>query len=349
MNEDHLRRYARLLVEHGVSLRRGQPLFAYGQVAHRRLLAMLTEVAYAAGSGAVETRAFDPLQVAALIRHGRAADAELHHVQDAGWAQQVFPELAEAAAYDRLAELIFRFASTDREDVGEQAAAKDRRLKARCRRLDELEVREIHLSGGGTDLVVGLPREARWIGGSLETAAGQRFCRNLPSEEVFTTPDRRLTEGRLAASRPLRLDAGTLVSGLVLQFENGRVVDFTAESGQEAFGRWLELEDGARALGELALVGEDSEIAKSGLFFDLELLDENASSHAALGRGYAAALAGGEGMSPRELAALGFNPASVHLDVLFGSPEVRVAAITSREGEVLLIEQGRWAEQLSPE
>ncbi|MCP5114020.1 MAG: aminopeptidase [bacterium] len=416
MNQDHLRRYAQLLVEHGVGLRRGQPLYVYGQTAHRELLAMLTEVAYTAGSGAVETRCFDPLLLAALIRHGRTADVELHHAQDTiwfreiirhgaayislqgpelpllweglartcpdrfaafhrglraatdgflryglegqhcpwvaapcptpGWARQVFPELAQDAAYDRLAALIFHFTGADREDARELAAAKDRRLKARCRSLDELEIRQLHVLGEGADLRIGLSRQARWLGGSLKTATGQTFYRNLPSEEVYTTPDRRLTEGRLAITRPLRINRDTLVSELVLYFKGGRVIDFEAGGGADSFERWLEVDEGARYLGEIGLVGEDSLIAASGLFFDLALLDENAAAHVALGKSYAGALAGGETMSPRALEALGFNPAPVHLDVLFGAPEVKVVATRSQEGEVALIDSGRWTESL---
>lgn len=415
MNDEHRRRYARLLVELGVGLRPRQPLYVYGQVAHRELVALLTEMAYEAGSGPVETRLYDPLQQAALIRHGRLEDIELCHSQDqawfseiirhggayvslqgseypqlwddlarthpdrhaayqrgvvhalsgfyrlgldghrfpwvaaawptARWAREVFPGLPEAAAVDRLAALIFRFTFADREDALEQTAARNRLLKARCRALDELGIEEIRILGGKSDLRVGLSTRARWLGGSSQTAAGQTYYVNLPTEEVYVTPDRRLSEGHLAITRPFRLQTGPLVDGLVLRFRGGRVVDFDAARGGEGFARWLGTDPGARSLGEIALVSEDSAIARSGLFFGLNLLDENASAHLALGKGYAGAIAGGESMTPEELAEQGCNPSTVHTDLMFGSHEVSVCATRSREGAVVLIDAGRWAER----
>lgn len=415
MNEEHSWRYARLLVELGVSLRPRQPLYVYGQVAHRELVAMLTEVAYAAGSGLVEARFFEPLQRSALIRRGRFEDIELCHVQDqvwfseiirhggayvslqgpefprfwdelarshperhavyqrglraalggffrygvdvvsfpwvaapwptAGWAREVFPDLPENAARDRLAEIVFELTYADREDALERAAERDRRLKRRCRLLDELAIREIHVVGGRSDLRVGLSPKARWRGGSRETADGQTCYLNMPSEEVYTTPDRRRTSGHLAITRPFRLLSGPLVEGLTLRFRRGRVVELEATRGREGIERWLATDEGARRLGEVALVGEDSAVARSGLFFHLNLLDENASSHVALGKGYAGAFAGGESMTPRELDQLGCNASAVHADLMFGSAAVSVVATRSREGEVALIEEGRWRDR----
>jgi len=415
MNEEHCRRYAELLVKLGVDLRPRQPLYIHGQVAHRRLIALLTEVAYEAGSGPVETRFFDPLQHAALIRHGRFEDIELFHshVQlwysellrhgaayicllgpeipqlweeiarscperhavyqrgaavalggfqrygfegqccpwvgaacpTPGWAKQVFPDLPEAEACDRLAELIFQFTYADREEALELAAARDRQLKARCRKLDELGITEIHVTGGQTDLRVCFSRKARWQGGSLKTSTGQTFYANMPSLEVYTTPHRRLTEGRLAVTRPFRLPRAPLVRDLVLRFQGGEVVELDASEGLEAFSRFLETDEGARYLGEFALVGENSSIAQSGLFFDLGLIDENASSHVALGKGLVRPLSGGESMSLRELEDLGCNQSSTHTDIMFGSAEITVVATESREGEVVLLDRGRWTER----
>ncbi len=337
MNEEHWRRYAQLLVRCGVGLRPGQPLYVYGEVAHRHLMALLTEAAYEAGGGRVETRLLDPLLQAALVRHGRLEDIELCHAADQawlhdllrhggayiclngaedpdlwhdlarshpdrhgaylrglsaatggfysygverrwcpwltaacptpGWAREVFPELPEHRAHERLTELIFCFTGADRENAFERAAAKDRLLKARCRWLDQLAITKIHVIGGGSDFRVGLSSKARWQGGSETTIDGQTFYYNLPAEEVFTTPDKRLTEGRLAATRPFRFPGGPLVRDLVLHFRNGRVVDLDARSGGQAFARWLDADDGARYLGEFALASEDSALARSGIFW----------------------------------------------------------------------------------
>ena len=419
MNEAHWRSYAQLLVRSGVGLRPGQPLYVYGGVAHRRLMALLTEAAYEAGGGRVETRLLDPLLTAALVRHGRLEDIELHHAADLawlhellrhggaficlvgtetpglwdelaashpeqhraylrglsvatggfyrfgierrrcpwltavcptpGWARQLFPELPEREAYRRLASQVFRFTGADREDPLELAAAKDRLLKARSRRLDRLAITEIHVTGTGNDFRVGLSREARWQGGSSTTAAGQSFFYNLPTEEVYTTPDRRATEGMLVASRPFRWAGGPLIRDLVLRFRGGRVVDFDAGSGAGALARWLEVDDGARYLGEIALAGEDSAIARSGHFFNTTVLDENASSHVALGQGYLHGIAGGDAMDVSELERLGVNRSAIHTDIMFGSSSVSVVASTRRGEEVLLIDRGRWTPRFQPE
>ncbi len=141
-------------------------------------------------------------------------------------------------------------------------AEKDRRLHARRAALDALEIREVHIHGGGSDLRVGLSEAARWLGGSKETAFGQKFQANVPTEENFTTPDRRTAEGRLAATMPFRTRTGLLVKGLAMEFEKGRLVRFEAQEGAAEFARWIDLDEGARYLGELALVGADSAIAQ---------------------------------------------------------------------------------------
>ncbi len=414
VNPQHLKRYAQLLVEHGVALRPGQPLYVYGQVAHRRLMALVTEIAYRAGGGPVEPRFFDPLQQAALIRHGRIEDVELGHAEfqhwlgeivrhggayislvgselpklwdeiacshpdrhaayvrglsaamggffrhgierrccpwviatcpTAGWAQEVFPDLPEPDALDTLSELVFRFVYADQEDAFERAEKRNRLLKSRCRKLDDLGITELHIRGGGSDLRVSLAKRARWKGGSQTTAAGQTFYCNVPSEEVFTTPVKHRTEGRLAATRPFRFPGGPLIRDLVLRFRRGRVTELEASSGEEAFRRWLEIDDGSSYLGELALIGEDSAIARSALFFDAAILDENASSHVALGKAYSRAIAGGDSMNPRQLEELGVNQSATHTDIMFGSTEVTIVAAESRKGEAVLIDHGQWAE-----
>jgi aminopeptidase len=262
-----------------------------------------------------------------------------------GWGQVVFPDSPAPEALDQLAERIFQITFADQEQAFELAATRDRQLKARCRQLDKLGITEVLVHGGGSHLRVGLSPKARWRGGAQKTSAGQTFYSNMPSVEISTTPDQRLTEGCLAATRPFRLRGGPVVKDLVLRFEGGQVVGFDASCGQEVFGRWLETNAGARRLGEFALVSEDSCIARCGLFFDLALLDENASSHVALGFGYTRALSGGESKSPRELEELGCNLSAVHMDIMFGSKEVTIVATRSREGEVLLLDQGCWPER----
>ena len=415
MNEEHLARYAQLLVKLGVDLRPRQPLYIYGQVAHRQLIAHLTEVAYREGSGPVETRLLDPLQNAALIRAGRFEDIELIHTEAQawfaelirhgaayiclqgneypdlwtelqhthperyaiyqrglrsassgfqryglegqtcpwvaapwvapGWAQAVFPDSSTPEALDQLAALLFEFTFADQEQALALAKARDQLLKARCDQLNALGITEILVHGGGNHLRVGFSPKARWRGGSQRTVNGQTFYVNMPSVEVHTTPNHHLTEGRLVATRPFRLRSGPIIRDLALRFEGGQVVDVEASCGQEAFESWLSTDAGARRLGEFALVSEDSRIARCGLFLDLNLLDENASAHVALGFAYLGALEGGGSMSPRELEELGCNSSTVHTDILFGSHKVSIVATQSREGEVVLMDQGCWSQR----
>lgn len=260
-----------------------------------------------------------------------------------GWASLVFPELSSEEAVAELWEHVLAFTGTDRDDFLEVAKRKDERLHARRRRLDELEICEVRIIGGGSDLRVVLSPQARWLGGSKNTIDGQRFLANVPTEENFTTPDRRGTEGRLVATMPFRTRGGLLVEGLVMDFEAGRLVRFDAARGAEGFRRWIDTDEGARYLGELALVGADSPIAESGLFFEHTLYDENAWAHVALGQAYTTGLRGGESKSQAALGALGCNVSAIHTDIMIGSPEVSVTATRSRDGEVPLIVEGRWA------
>ncbi len=261
-----------------------------------------------------------------------------------GWARRVFPHLDEEEAFDRLSQLVARFTFADRSDGLARAETEARRLEARAAALDRLALRELRVRGGGNDLLVGLSARSRWRAPTFVTSSGQRFVANVPSFEVFTTPDWRTVEGRLVTTRPLHLPGGEIVEGLVLDFDGGRVVDFSAERGAAAFSRWLDAEEGTRHLGEFALVGHDSPIAESGVVFQHSCLDENAAAHVALGQAYAEALAGGDKMMPEELDAVGCNRSHAHLDVAFGSAAVDVTATGS--AEVVVLRGGLWTEAL---
>lgn len=413
MDEDHLYRYAKLLVEHALALRENQRLDIWAENCHATVAQTVGDAAYAAGAGPVHYRLFDPLEIAQLIRHARRDHIALHYLEsqswlgdlvrskgallvllgksdpsaladlqnthpashhalavesslfnrdlqrrglDQGllpfagaisptpsWAQQVFPELPPAEALKHFWELAFRFTGADQPDPRATLAASADQLAARAATLDALEIRELHVTGGGNDFRARLSSAARWRGGAHTTASGQRFFPNVPSFEIFTTPDRRGTQGRFVASRPFRLNGGVVVENLVLDFDAGKVVNFTATTGEEAFALWLEVDEGARYLGEIGLVGEDSPVAQSKKIFYHFLLDENAAAHAALGQGFATCLDFGGETSPSQLEAAGCNHSVIHTDIPFGSPEITVVATHTCQGEVLLLERGRWA------
>ena len=261
-----------------------------------------------------------------------------------GWANLVFPngEMTEAEKVEKLTGLIYKFNYAEQKNAIALLKAKDRQLHARRNMLNELEITEIHVTGGGNDFTVGFSQHAQWLGGSKQTIFGQTFTPNMPTYENFTTPDRRKTQGTFVASMPFRTKNGVLVSDLVLKFQDGRVVNFDAEQEKDAFGKWIATDEGARFLGEFALVGLDSPIAETKLFFEHTLYDENASSHVALGKGYASALKGGEKMTDKQLEEIGCNNSVIHTDIMFGSQEVTIVATKTNQGEVMLIKKGHW-------
>ncbi|MGE3163598.1 MAG: aminopeptidase [Planctomycetota bacterium] len=257
------------------------------------------------------------------------------------WGRKLFPELDGETACARLWDAILRACRADRSDCLEVWQEHNARLQARARRLTALGIRELHFTGGGTDLVVGLSAKARFAGGTDLSPRKVPFEPNLPTEEVFTTPDCRATRGTVRATRPFLIN-GKLIEGLELRFEAGEIVHFAAASGEATFREYISSDAGARRLGEVALVGIDSPIYQSGLVFQEILFDENAACHIAVGSAYKFCLEGGTSMSPEELVEQGCNESSVHTDMMISSEEVDVVARTYAGTEVPLLRNGEW-------
>ena len=255
-----------------------------------------------------------------------------------GWAETVFGE----PDVERLWDAVITATRLDEPDP--VAARRDHidRLRERASLLDERAFRSIHFVGPGTDLRIGLPERHRWLTGAEETVDGIPHLVNVPTEEVFTTPDRRLTDGTVRSTFPLSL-GGTIVRGLELRFERGKVVEVRAESGDDAVRQEMTTDDGASYLGEVALVDGDSRVRKTGVVFLDTLFDENAACHIAWGQGIQGALHGGETMSGDELASHGYNDSIVHTDFMVGGPDVTVFGVEEGGAEVPLIEDDAWA------
>jgi len=198
-------------------------------------------------------------------------------------------------------------------------------LAERARKLNELRLETLRFTAPGTDLVVGLSKRSRWMGGTLATPGGRRFVPNIPTEEVFTTPDFRKTEGRVSCSRPVMI-LDVPVEGAWLEFRKGEVVASGASKGAEVLGRFVAMEKGSSRLGEVALVDCSSPIWRSGRFFRNALLDENAACHIALGSGFPKSFEGADAMGTEEREASGFNDSFEHDDLTFGSEELDVDA-----------------------
>ena len=199
----------------------------------------------------------------------------------------------------------------------------------------------LQFRGPGTDLTIGLLPQSRWIGGASRTSAGIEHLPNLPTEEVYTTPDWRRPEGTIRTTRPLTLD-GTVVRDLELRFEGGRIVEANASAGAEVIRAQIAIDEGACSLGEVALVDETSRIGELGLDFKELLFDENAACHLAYGVAYTEAVEGLDGVERGELRGRGVNVSAVHTDFMVGGPEVDVDGIGADGEATPILRRNAW-------
>ncbi len=258
-----------------------------------------------------------------------------------GWGVKVFPDDSPEEAEAKLWEEIFRICRADRPDCLDYWKTHNEALHARARKLTDLELKSLHFTGNSTDLRVGLSPKAVFKGGSDESPRGVPFEPNIPTEEVFTTPDWRQTEGFVKTTRPFYI-TGRLVEDLEITFAKGEIQDFKCSAGAETFEAYINSDPGGKRLGEVALVGIDSPVYQSGRVFQEILFDENAACHIAIGSAYKFCLDGGETMEAQELESLGCNESSVHTDMMISSEKVDVTAETFAGQSIPLIEKGRW-------
>ncbi|WP_091134289.1 aminopeptidase [Microvirga guangxiensis] len=257
------------------------------------------------------------------------------------WAKAVFPDDPEDVAVSKLWQAIF---SASRVDTPDPIAAWEKHnaaLQARTRMLNDKNYAALHFRGPGTDLRVGLADGHEWAGGSSQAKNGVVCNANIPTEEVFTTPHKDRVDGYVTSTKPLSYN-GTLIQDIQVKFESGRIVDAKARTGEAVLGKVLDTDDGARRLGEVALVPFSSPISQSGLLFFNTLFDENASSHIALGQAYSKCIRGGGDMSEEELASRGANKSLIHIDWMIGSDKVDVDGITQDGASEPLMRGGEW-------
>jgi aminopeptidase len=250
------------------------------------------------------------------------------------WAELVFPDLPPDEAYERLWEQLWHVLRLDEPDP---AAAWDERsdaLKRSAQLLTEQRFDALELEGPGTELTIGLLPTSTWGGGGFVTRNGLPHLPNIPTEEVFTSPDPARTEGHVTATKPLVLRDGTIVRGLRVRFEGGRAVEVDADENAGAIKTQVASDEGASRLGEVALVDRQGRIGPLGTVFYDTLLDENSASHIAFGHGFAFAVAD-EDVSR-------VNDSGIHIDFMIGSPELEVTGMTAAGERVPVLRNGDW-------
>jgi aminopeptidase len=257
------------------------------------------------------------------------------------WAAAMFPNDAPDVAIDKLWEAIF---DTTRINVDDPVSAwkhHDAELHKRAARLNEKRYAALRYRGPGTDFRLGLSDGHLWLGGGTTAGNGNYCIPNMPTEEVFTTPHKDRADGTVTATKPLS-HQGTMIEGIRVRFEGGRIVEAHASRGQEVLQKLIDTDDGARRLGEVALVPHSSPIASSGMLFFNTLFDENAASHIALGQAYSSCLQGGDKLTPEELAARGANDSLIHVDWMIGSAKLDIDGETATGTIEPLMRQGEW-------
>jgi aminopeptidase len=258
------------------------------------------------------------------------------------WAAKIFPDLDIKEAEEKLWQAIFE---TTRADLPDPVAAWQdhiQNLKKRSRYLQEKTYSALHYKGPGTDFTLGLPRGHKWISAQSLAENGVVFTANMPTEEVFTLPDRHRAEGVVASTFPLSY-GGSLIEDFSVTFENGRIVKVQAKRNEAILQKLVDTDEGSTRLGEVALVPASSPISKRGHLFYNTLFDENASCHIAIGRAYRFSLIGGEELSDEEFNTAGGNTSLTHVDFMIGSSQMDIDGIKEDGTREPVMRQGEWA------
>lgn len=298
----------------------------------------------------------DPAKIAAFRKASSIASREFSDrlmsnqnswsivsIPTVGWAKKVFPNLSEAEAVDKLWEEIFKIVRVDAADPVAAWEEHKATLKSKMDYLNSQNLKAVHFkNAAGTDLMLELADNHLWVGGAEHTQDGVEFIANMPTEEVFSMPKKTGVNGKVVSSKPLNY-GGNLIDNFSLTFKDGKVVDFTAEQGYDTLKNLLDTDEGAKHLGEVALVPFHSPISNSGIVFFNTLYDENASCHLALGKAYSLCAKDGEKLSKEELEALGANDSLTHVDFMIGTSDLSITGIKMDDTTVPVFENGNWA------
>lgn len=259
------------------------------------------------------------------------------------WAKRVFPDVSNEEAVEKLWNAIFSATRMNLENPVKSWEEHMSNLTAKVDYLNNKVLKTLHYtSSNGTDLMVELPNNHIWAGGGAVNSKGTYFAPNMPTEEVFTMPLKTGVNGVVYSTKPLNY-GGKLIDEFNLTFKDGKVVDFDAKVGKEVLADLLDIDEGAKYLGEVALVPFDSPISNSNIIFMNTLFDENASCHFAFGKAYPTNIKDGENMTDEELETHGVNNSLTHVDFMIGSPDMSIAGETVNGEKIQIFENGNWA------
>ncbi|MFC0525103.1 aminopeptidase [Pontibacillus salicampi] len=258
------------------------------------------------------------------------------------WAKKVYPDHSQDEAVSKLWDKIFQITRVDQEDPIQAWEEHNATLRKARAYLNEKQYTKLVYKAEGTDLSIELVDQHIWHGGDTKTQDGKKFNPNMPTEEVFTMPHKDGVNGKVTSTKPLNY-AGNLIENFTLTFENGKVVDFAAEQGEETLKLLLDTDEGARRLGEVALVPHQSPISQSGLIFFNTLYDENASCHLALGGAYPTNIKGGSDFDEAQKAEHGVNDSMVHEDFMIGSADMDIDGVLADGTTEPVFRDGNWA------
>jgi len=258
-----------------------------------------------------------------------------------GWMDKVFPNISPDKRKEKFWDTIFHICRIKHKDPVSAWQDHVNQLASRCNYLNQKEYKSLKFTATGTNLTIGLPKGHIWHSGYMTSQNGINFAANIPTEEVFTIPHKDKTEGVVKGTKPIYY-SGSLVEDYTLTFSEGKIIEAVAKKGEDLLHNLIETDEGAGYLGEIALVPHSSPISQSGLLFYNILIDENASNHIALGRGYKFSFKGGETLSDEEFIILGGNTSLIHIDCMFGSNEMNVDGILKNGTIEPIMREGEW-------
>ncbi|SHI31118.1 aminopeptidase [Desulfosporosinus lacus] len=264
-------------------------------------------------------------------------------IPTASWSKKVFPHLSEEESIEKLWDVILKTVRADTENPIDSWEKHKANLKTRMDFLNSLALTSLHYKNSlGTDLIIELPENHIWLGGSEFTPDGIEFIANMPTEEVFTLPKKTGVNGKVVSSLPLNYN-GNLIENFSMTFKDGKIVDFSAEKGCETLKTIIETDEGSHFLGEVALVPYDSPISNSNILFFNTLFDENASCHLALGKAYPVCMKNSADLTPEDFPKLGINESLVHVDFMIGTSDLEISGMTSDGNSIPIFRNGNFA------